>query len=617
MVRFAWVGVLLVAVGACSEDVNPCAEGFRISYKEDRCVAMVVPDADVSPATPSEASADDAEPDGTRIDDASSEPDASGPDLTDTGVVDTSSDASDAAAAPMDADMDATHLVDAEAPDVITAMDSADGALDAGELDAASDADPADGATDGSTLDAADADAVVPACSSEDTDAWRAGHLRSDMRDAAAHCRVSCDAGIDCADDCLRQANNVQDCKSCTLAQTRCAAERCTYACLPSAGRSNRTCLACLCQTDCFGVFSSCAGRELGLCSAELFASDPSVQKGPLQQPAILFGKSGTGLLRNARIDPDTAVQGTELGVTYIPTGPARFLDLSIDGRDFALYYSAVCAAPPCTVLAYPLLEDGTFGVPFSAGRWEQDFIDAEFFSAHGAKYLMRTRLPNVSEPANVWIDRVALDASTQRLVLTPVARSTLRSGTDQHYDRAEPLAIEDDVYLFAHAPRSGEARFFRLVPASEGVDLVPASGAFFLSKGWDRVEAFRSDDRWYLFGFKTGQVETSGEAAGQAQLWTLTRDAQGRVGLGDSIFNDFWGVGFTYALSYTAPSGRASFVFIAPQTESAPEAVVETYPLGADPAGWSDNFRWDVVRTVRRGDPRWDIFGLVKQGKW
>jgi hypothetical protein len=613
VVSIGRAAVIAVAMlSACRADVDPCPQGFRVASREDRCVPAARSDS-AAPLDHDDAAMDT---DPTRV---PAEGDSAAEALVDAGPQNAAEAATDASgsngtAPALDgsADMDASPLdgrpTDLDAMSVSDASD-----LDAQAPDRAIDGELPD-AEDAAPSDAEPFDARVPACSMDDTAAWRALHLRPDLRVVLENCNKNCEAGVDCFDRCLRQASGVQACEPCTRAQSACATAQCGYVCLFSS--SDRNCLACLCQTDCMAEFTGCAERDLEICSPALLASDAHAGKGPLRQPAMVFGKSVTGLLKSALVDSGAGTVGADVHVTHIPPGPARFVDLMIGGSTYAFFHTRTCTKPPCTALAHPLLEDGTFGVPLSAGRWDADYIDLETFSAQGATYLLRTRAPTAGMPETVLIDHLELDAEGPRLVPTSAARATLLSGTQQYYDRAEAFAFGDDAYLLLHAPRSGEGRFFRVAPKASGVELVPASGAFFLSKGWDRIEAFRSGENWFLFGLKTGSAETSDEPPGQVHIWSPKRDAQGRVTL-ESIFTEYWGDSLKHIFSFAGESGLATFVLYAPVAAPDGSDVLEVYQLGPTPSNWRTDFLAPTVRKTRKGNPPWDTIALLRQGKW
>jgi hypothetical protein len=575
-----WI-LLGASLVACHQTIDPCPRGYRASRDRDHCVVGDLLDASAEPVV--EASPDDLE---------GAEPDL--PDADAGGSVE--EDANTLASGTMDGAAE-TGAQDDAASEVL------DATLDTDSV-AASDATSA---PDTSLADAA------TICAPSGVEAWRAAHLKSDIRDRITQCRANCDNDVTCVDLCLRRPTGIQDCEACTHAETACSSDWCGYACLPS--RTDRACLACLCQADCVRTFESCADRDLGFCGPELFTFGASPAGPALDSTAVLLAKSTTGGLAMTKFDLATQLFADHFPlINHFPNGHAKLISLSLPALELVLHYGASCAQPPCTVRGYPMLRDGSFGTPVFEERWETDYVDVEAFSLAGESYLVRLSDQSSARPSvdNLSIDRVTWNSERNLAVSTPALRTGILSPTSRHYTQIEPFTLGGELFFFLLSPESGEALVMHLQATPTGLDLGAASDAIHWSLGWDRLEAFKSFGHWYLFTYKSGRVAVDQEPAGQTRIWQPRLDTQGRVVLDQPVFDALRGAGDSHALSFSDGSGRARVLLYQELL-----GRLSTYLLDADPAQWPENFSIAQQVQQRGRTPPWDVLGLVKEGKW
>lgn len=569
-----WAAILLAA---CGQSINPCPSGFREDRQRDRCVPSRT--ANASPAT---------------IEDDTSAPieeDAGSEGMeAETGTL-------PEGAQPLDG---ATETgVDADAADPPDAPTTTDAQRDDSEAGAEGGVDAAQDGSAGS-------------CSADDLAAWRNAHLVKDMRVTIHNCRVSCDGAYDCADTCLRQSAGIRGCADCTRAQTECAGPWCSYACLAS--RTDRICLACLCQTDCVDRFSSCAGADLGVCDPSLYGPETPVETPALGAPALLLGKTLSGALLSSRFDAATGVAGADATIPSFPSGEMQLVTWSIGGRQLAFHYSVSCHSPPCTVRAYPVLDDGSFGTPLYAERWEAGLEDLEVFAASGGSYLAGLRqLEDVSSPLrDLWLTRLEWSSEQGRPVRSLDLRLPLKAAGARAYTLLEPFAIGTTTFLFLSAPATGEVRVLRVAASELGVELLEAGSLPNWSLGWDRVEAFKSAGTWYLLAYKSGEVPVSDEPASEARIFRPSLDQEGNVSLGAPLFEGRLAAELTHLRSYVGGQGLAHLIL-----HSGSTGRTDVHPITADPSGWTDALAQPAFSKQRGRVSPWNVLEIVRSRKW
>ncbi len=142
--------------------------------------------------------------------------------------------------------------------------DGSDGIPDAGEQTV----------TDGGALDAqvlfedAGTDSgVQPAlCAETDIQAWQMFHQSQQLVSTIDSCSkmLVCKPGMPCAlDVCLLNATGMKSCDSCVSHEVSCVANNCQKPC----SDSDEACRACACAAGCVGMFESCAGRGMNVCT--------------------------------------------------------------------------------------------------------------------------------------------------------------------------------------------------------------------------------------------------------------------------------------------------------------------------------------------------------------
>ena len=574
---------LLTAIG-CSQTLNPCPAGERLNRSQDRCVAVLEPDAgdDDEPLS-------DAEPGLTTADDSSASD--SGDDALDSGS--TGDDALDSGSTGDDALDSGSFVADAGQDGETTGDAEPDGTTAA--LDAAQDAE---------------ADTQPPVCSQADVQAWSAGHLAEGLVALITACYGSCKEDALCADTCVHDQIGLQGCSACTSAQSACTSSLCGAACTVS--KSDKMCLACLCEADCVGIFERCASAEIAVCSPALFGRDATAAEHTLDTPILLRQKTQTGGLRAVRLE----VSGTQTWPTsstfQFSTGFETLLSFPIAGLEYVLHAKSTCAAEPCIARISPILSDGSFGRPVYDQSWTRGFDHVDMFMVGATPYLLRYksgRVASVDDPAGtVWVDRIDSNAEQTALTLTSVARTVWLGSGQEAFAEIEPFQLAGSTFLLLRAQATGEVRVLRV---QQPDPLALTFTALTSTVSWpdvDIVETVRVGSDWFVFTYDNAAGDVK---QGTARLFGFVSEGDGQLSLTAPLYESSWAERVSHAIGHAA--GGASFLI----THDAATGRANQRALASDTTSWPDTFG-TVLRTQAVGfNPPWNVVEIAGQGKW